>query len=300
MKNVLKLGVIGLSEGNGHPYSWSTIFNGYNPDEMKKSAFPNIVSYLKKQKFPEDQITDATISHAWTQDPAITQNIAESCNISNTPENYTDFIGEVDAILLARDDHENHHEISKPFLNAGLPIFIDKPLATSSQSANDIFDLQTYEGQIFTCSALRFAEELYPSPQELQEIGPITHIMGSTVKSWDKYAIHLIEPVINFLGFNSNISEIKTSKIGETVSVIAKWDNDIITEFQAMGHNVKKGPIRITYYGENGYVTKEFTDPFSAFKTALMHFVETVRSSTIAIPKTETLKVINIIEEGLK
>ena len=24
----LKLGIIGLSEGNGHPYSWSAIFNG--------------------------------------------------------------------------------------------------------------------------------------------------------------------------------------------------------------------------------------------------------------------------------
>ena len=32
----LKLGVIGLSEGNGHPYSWSAIFNGYDSVEMEK------------------------------------------------------------------------------------------------------------------------------------------------------------------------------------------------------------------------------------------------------------------------
>ena len=31
---ILNLGVIGLSEGNGHPYSWSAIFNGYDSVEM--------------------------------------------------------------------------------------------------------------------------------------------------------------------------------------------------------------------------------------------------------------------------
>ena len=31
----LKLGVIGMSEGNGHPYSWSAIFNGFDREEMK-------------------------------------------------------------------------------------------------------------------------------------------------------------------------------------------------------------------------------------------------------------------------
>ena len=31
----LRLGVVGLSEGNGHPYSWSAIFNGCDMAYMK-------------------------------------------------------------------------------------------------------------------------------------------------------------------------------------------------------------------------------------------------------------------------
>ena len=38
----IKLGIIGMSDGNGHPYSWSAIFNGYNRDEMQKCTFPVI------------------------------------------------------------------------------------------------------------------------------------------------------------------------------------------------------------------------------------------------------------------
>jgi len=32
---VIKLGIIGTSQGNGHPYSYSAIFNGYNKNEVK-------------------------------------------------------------------------------------------------------------------------------------------------------------------------------------------------------------------------------------------------------------------------
>jgi len=30
---MLKLGVIGMSEGNGHPYSWSAIINGQSDEK---------------------------------------------------------------------------------------------------------------------------------------------------------------------------------------------------------------------------------------------------------------------------
>ncbi|GJL84790.1 MAG: hypothetical protein DHS20C02_05650 [Micavibrio sp.] len=300
MSDALKLGIIGLSEGNGHPYSWSTIFNGYNPKKMERSGFPNIASYLSKQNFPDDQISGADVTHIWTQDRDLSQNIAESCHIENISENYTDFIGQVDAVLLARDDHETHFEISKPFLEAGVSIFIDKPLAVSVEEADKILGLETYEGQIFTCTALRYAQELYPSPQELEDMGPITQIICSTVKSWDKYAIHLIEPVIHFLGADVNILSTEKSQSKNTVSLVVNWDNDVVTEFQAMGPDVKKGPIRITYCGEENSVTKDFSDAFSAFKAALMQFVGSVRSPGIVIPRTETLKTIRLIEEGLK
>ena len=39
----LKIGIIGSSDGNGHPYSWSAIFNGYNKKLWK------IVNFLQFQ-----------------------------------------------------------------------------------------------------------------------------------------------------------------------------------------------------------------------------------------------------------
>ena len=97
-----------MSEGNGHPYSWSAIFNGYNEQFMKDCAFPVIPSYLSRQNFPADAITGACVTNIWTQSISLSNHIARSANINTVNQNITDMIDQVDAVLLARDDSENH------------------------------------------------------------------------------------------------------------------------------------------------------------------------------------------------
>jgi len=44
---MLKLGVTGMSSGNGHRYCWSAIINGdYNAEEMDKCGYPVIPVFL--------------------------------------------------------------------------------------------------------------------------------------------------------------------------------------------------------------------------------------------------------------
>ena len=46
---VIHLGLIGASKGNGHPYSWSAIINGYDKKKMKHCEYKVIPNYLKKK-----------------------------------------------------------------------------------------------------------------------------------------------------------------------------------------------------------------------------------------------------------
>jgi len=43
---MLKFGVIGMNEGNGHPYSFSAIFNGYDEDALEQCPFSSSKAYL--------------------------------------------------------------------------------------------------------------------------------------------------------------------------------------------------------------------------------------------------------------
>ena len=33
---MLKFGIVGLNAGNGHPYSFSAVFNGYDPEALER------------------------------------------------------------------------------------------------------------------------------------------------------------------------------------------------------------------------------------------------------------------------
>ncbi len=65
----LRLGVVGLSEGNGHPFSFSAIVNGYDDAGMAASGWPVIHDYLRLRDPSEFGGLGAQVTHAWTQSP---------------------------------------------------------------------------------------------------------------------------------------------------------------------------------------------------------------------------------------
>ncbi len=295
MDKKIKLGIIGLSEGNGHPYSWSAIFNGYKKEFMKDCPFPVIPDYLSKQKFPEDCIENATITHIWTQNHVISDHVSKASNIPVISRSIEQMVNEVDAVILARDDAENHLEMSIPILEAGLPLFIDKPLAYNVKTAEQIFNKQKYDGQIFSCSALKYAREFYPDYLDLNEIGNILTFFATTPKDWEKYAVHIIDPVIGILQNRGKIIEIKSSIIQDKHNVNVQWDN-IYGSFSSL--NDISAPISISLFGEYGIINLIFEDTFFAFKKALEQFIKIIKKEAEPIPVQDTIEVIRIIEEG--
>lgn len=297
----LKFGILGLSDGNGHPYSWSAIFNGYNKEAMELCGFPVIPRYLEQQKWPEARIQGAEVAAVWTQDLTLSKKIAKAAKIPKVVSSPEEMIEEVDAVLLARDDAENHLELATPFIKAGLPIYIDKPIALSIDGLNKLYELEQYPGQIFTCSALRYSQELMLSNNDRQEIGEVRQIVAFTPKSWNKYAVHIIEPVINMLPeFDQPIDftsgSYYRSPDDTSGSLIINWRSGIKTSFFATGDGVT--PISIRVIGTKGFKDLLFIDSFMAFKTALEAFAEGIKNKKIASPKNFNTLVVQLLEWG--
>ncbi len=295
----LKLGVIGLSEGNGHPYSWSAIFNGYDSAEMEKCGYPVIPRYLEQQKWPVSQISGARVTAVWTQDIALSKHIAKAARIEQVVSCYADMIGQVDAILLARDDAHNHLKFAELFLEAGLPIYIDKPIALSIDDLNHLYALERYPGQIFTCSALRYSEQLALTAEDRQNLGDIKQIAAFTPKSWSKYAVHIIEPVLNILSEDDKPIEMTipvTNRDDSSGSLKVIWSSGIQTSFFALGE--MQTPIFIRVFGTSGWKDFTFTDSFSAFKAALQAFIQGISDKTVMSDRAFNTTVVQLLEGG--
>jgi len=291
----LRLGVIGSSEGNGHPYSWAAIFNGYDAAAMASCPFPVIPAYLARQSFPADAIPGARVTCVWTQDRAEAEHIARASLIPTVVERYQDMVGQVDAVLLARDDAENHLEMSRPFLDAGLPVYIDKPVALTLRTLEALFALQQRPGQIFSCSALKYAREFELTEAVRRELGTIRSVAAVSPKSWEKYGAHIVDPVLRMFSLSGKDCRVGAKRVGATTEVAVEWENFSAT-FANLGPAA--GDIRITLVGEKGSKEMVFKDSFAAFKRTLEIFVEGVRTGNEMIAKTDMISFVSILERG--
>lgn len=292
----IKLGIIGMSEGNGHPYSWSAICNGFESNYMQECPFPVIPEYLSKEKYPDNFIKDAEVTHIWTQKREYSEHIAKAAKISNIVDNAIDMIGEVDGVLLARDDAENHYEMCKPFVEAGIMIYIDKPLAFDNYTAEKIYSLQRYEGQIFSCSAMRYAREIDDNIEKIKALGDITFISANTMKKWDTYSAHIIDPVLRILGDNIQIQSSMRINNSNTQGVFLETISGV--GISLMAHKTSKNPITVDIYGTKGNISLKFEDTFYAFRGALIAFVKSIKQKRSLISEEHVKKLVGIIELG--
>lgn len=289
---MIKAGIIGLEDkGNGHPFSFSSIINGYSETGYKLSNYKLILNYLKKKKRKDFKIKNVKITHAWTQNPKITKILCKASKIKYPVKNYIEMIDKIDALIIARDDM--HYEISKPFLEKKIPVFIDKPLSTKINELN-YFKKYMLRGQLMSTSGFRFSDETKILKKELKKLGKIKLIIANVSNDWRKYGVHMLD-VIDELGFLKvkKIQKIK-SKYPSFILLNNKKVNIIIN---CLGKN---SPLyNISIIGSNGKFEIDFKDNFVSFKNTLTKFFDMVRNKKICIPPERTINVMKIIKHGL-
>lgn len=285
---MIKIGVIGMSPGNAHPYSWSSIINGaFDTDEINRIGYPAVANYLEANKDTLG-IPGAEVTCVWTQDRSISESIAKTCKIARIAENLEDMIPWVDAVLLCRDDPENHVAMAKPFLDAGIPLFVDKPLAITMDDLR-YFSEENAKGKfLMSCSSMRFANECRIVKQEINALGKLELATAVGKKDWVKYGVHLLEALFSLLDDPRPAS----------VKYIGKTDKDIVyIEFenglQATVHLFMDiaGTFQLSLFGQQGWRLMDIKNSYSMFRDNIIDFIRSVQegSPRLSFDKTENI-----------
>lgn len=285
---MLQLGIIGLSEGNGHPYSWSAIINGdFNEKAMADCGYPTIPAYLSANKDTLG-IDGAKVTHVWTQERRLSEHIAKASLIDNVVKNMEDMIGNVDAVLLARDDPENHKVMAKPFIEAGVPIFIDKPLAFCRDDLN-YFSEQIESGKfIMSSSAMRYSAGNQSMKEHLPSVGNVKLAVAVGAKDLRKYAVHYLEGLIAFLG-DPKVNSVQHISEPEKDIVYLEMDGGILATVHIF-KGITGGELNI--YGDKGTLRVDHGGAYVCFRAQM---VDVVRSFKVGKPRLDYSKTYNII-----
>jgi predicted dehydrogenase len=283
----IKLGIIGLSEGNGHPYSFSAIINGYDPVAMKASGWTGIFEYLEAKDTSDFLLNMAEVTHVWTQCEEESLKISKACKIPNICNKIEDMLGKVDAVIIARDDYEKHFAMAKPFLESGMKVFVDKPLSLNKEELQ-FFKPYLESGSLMSCSGLRYARELDNVRIWLKTEENLKLVRASVVLSWEKYGIHMLDALFGMIDFN--VKSVIGTKSKHT-SVLLKMTSGTIVHIDALGSTVKT--FEMSFWSDTQRESIEISDNFTAFKRAMYHFIKMIETGK---PQIEPLLTISIMK----
>ena len=296
-KPEIRLAMLGMIEGNGHPYSWSAIVNGYNPEEMAKCPFPVIPQYLAEVPLNTMRIPGARVTRVWTDDPADAPKIAAASRIEKVVARPEEVIGQVDAVIIGTDDGHEHVRRARPFVEAGLPMFVDKPLAINVPDLNQFIRWHN-EGKVFLSSSnMRYAPETKQILRQKAQLGELRWITTCTSKTWERYAIHALEAIWPVLG-PGFLTVRAESRSGSDIAYLTHGSGaqiNLAAIYDAVG---SYGALHV--FGTKGNLAVTCWDTYTAFRNQLCAFVEMLRTGERPYPLSETIELMAVVIAGLR
>ncbi len=277
-----------MSAGNAHPYSWSAIVNGFfDAEEINRVGFPGVSAYLTANRDLLG-IPGARVTHVWAQDRTISESIAKAVRVEHVADELTDLIGQVDAVILARDDPEHHVAMARPFIEAGVPLFIDKPLASNLDDLG-YFAEQAARGKfIMSCSSMRYATELRAVKNEFGALGKLQLATAVGKKDWIKYGVHMLEGLFMLLDDPTPVAVRHVGREGGDVVHLEFADG-----FQATVHLFMDIALtfQISLFGKEGWRLIEVKNWFGMFRDNLIEFIRSVEKNKprLGFDKTEAI-----------
>lgn len=275
-ENVIRLGIIGLD--TSHSIAFTKSLN-------RSPADPKFQNCRVVAAYPYGS---QTIESSTSRIPGYIEEIKKlDVEIVDSIET---LLAKVDGVLLETNDGHPRLEQTLQVLEAGKPVFIDKPVAASLRDVLMIYDAAERLGvPAFSTSSLRYAGGV----QDVRG-GSIGTVFGCDAYSpaslepshpdlfW--YGIHGVEMLFSCMGTGLQ-SVSRTTSDGMDV-VVGKWDGGRIGTFRGIRAG-KSG------YGGYAFGEKEIAKlgPYQGYDPMLVEIAQFFRSGVAPVPAAETIEL---------
>ena len=294
-KKQINLAMVGMVDQNGHPYSWSAICNGYNEEEMLNCGYPVIPQYLGEQPKKTLAIPNVNVTHIWCDNYEQAKHVAKASLIPNVVKKPEDVIGKVDAVIIPTDKGWEHVNRAKVFMDANVPLFIDKPMCDNIEDLKRFVKWHNEGKRFMSSSSMRYNPGYENLRNSTKEYGKLKYVNVQTPKTWERYGIHALEGIYTIVkpGFLS----VTNSGSYKRDIVHLKHKNDIDVIISAIYDMKCFG--KLTLAGDNGFTFAETAGSYYSFRNQLEAFIKYLRTGEMPYDFSETIELMKIITAGI-
>ena len=191
---LLKIGTIAVGEASHMNYDiWPSMFNP-NPTISKN--------------WPIGRTTAMTITHCWDKDPAVAEDFAKKYKCEAV-KNYYDMVDKVDGMIFAGFyECKWWPQLTKPYLEAGIPCVINRPFANSMKDAKTIIETaKKYNTPILNVDEREFLQQTivgrFKVEDYLRQKNPIIGVHSTNAAGeWSQHGVHGLYFLLAILGLD--------------------------------------------------------------------------------------------------
>ncbi len=212
---MFRIGILGSE--NSHAMAFSRIFNGLDP--------------ACEMKYP-----DMHVVGCFGHYPEANEKLKEACGLDFIADRPEDMLGKVDAIMVTARNGQFHPEFARPFIEAGIPAFIDKPFANCGKAAAELARLAKSKnvplvGGSSTKLVYDVQQLAYTAKRGFERVtsGSVTAPlnMENEYGGFYFYASHLAEISMTIFGYDPK--SVSAFRAGSDVTAIAHYDGFDVT-----------------------------------------------------------------------
>lgn len=205
----------------------------------------------------DKKVRGIQVTHLWGETRAFAKAAAEAGAIPTIVKNPLDMLGEIDGIMVDHRDGKYHLAAVTPFIKAGIPCFVDKPMSTSTAEAKRFLALRRkHKVAVTTFSSVPRQECVKSIQQTLKKLGPLksVHLCGpgshrSKYSGIFFYGIHVVDLMVELLG--CRVQAVQAAVNGDACTMLCHYP-DSLTATLAVAPGIKGWTINAI--GENGPV----------------------------------------------
>ena len=194
------------------------------------------------------------VTHLWGEKDEYAQKTAEAGKIPNIVAKPSDMLGKVDGVMIDHRDGALHLAAARPFVKAGVPTFVDKPICRSLAEAKAFLKFRKACGTpVCTMSSIPYHEDMPATEKKLKGLGRLRLLRLSGPGDWKSqwggiwfYGIHQVELMVHLLGVGA--SQASMSVNGKDCTAVVNYPEGLTVEMaflvdapyefriQAIGH----------------------------------------------------------------
>jgi len=204
----IRIGVIGAE--NSHTVTYGQIFN-------------------RDRKFPGCEVVGV-----WGESAEFARQAAEKGQIPWIVKEPGEFMGKIDALIVDHRHPKYHLEAAWPFVEAGIPTFIDKPFCYRVSEGRKFLEMaRSKRTPVTSFSTAARSDEMAEMKAQVKAIPRIHHVISSGHCDVESpyggvffYGVHQVERLMAV--FDQNIQRVRVSRKGDDASATLVFSSGLL------------------------------------------------------------------------